>query len=419
MEKITLTTIILSSLFLVLIIMVTLRLLMDLRRKKLKEKETDTTQVGFVVDTFHELVATLKEKERELEGLKRHAEDRASSIEIYNEDILQSVPSGVISFDRELTVTKMNSAAGKILDLKEEDVLDKSYGAVFGSPVADIIKHKKTVERAEVAYVTAGGKRIWLGLNMSPLKDSAGNVIGQILVFTDLTELKAFQSQMELRERLSNLGEMSAGIAHELRNPLGVISGYTKILLKRADAGSVPAVEAIAKEVEVMDRIISDFLSFARPTELVQSEVDLGDLLSGCIQGIEDSSKGAVRFVRDHDALPVIHGDEVLLRQSVTNLMQNAVEAMPEGGEVRIGVHVDDVLRLSVSDTGHGMAENIRNRIFLPFYTTKERGTGLGLSIVHKVVVSHGGTVDVESSEKGTTFTINLPKTLIVEKRSG
>jgi signal transduction histidine kinase len=106
---------------------------------------------------------------------------------------------------------------------------------------------------------------------MSPLKDSKNNTIGQLLVFTDLTELKAFQSQQELRERLSTLGEMSAGIAHEMRNPLAVISGYTKLLWKKADDSIRPAVESIEKEVAVMDRIITDFLSFAKPTDLISA----------------------------------------------------------------------------------------------------------------------------------------------------
>ena len=413
MEKVTFAAIILSSLLLVLILMAIFRILMSFNRKKMKEEDKDKTQVGFVVNTFHELVAKLKDKERELEALTKKAEDRASSIEIYNENILQSVPSGVISLGRDLTITKMNSSAEEILDVKEKDVKGKNCFSVFGGPIADIIRARKTLERAEVSFVTAGGKRIWLGLNISPLKDSAHNTIGQILVFTDLTELKAFQSQMELRERLANLGEMSAGIAHELRNPMAVISGYTKLLMKKVDEGARPAVEAISREVVVMDRIISDFLSFAKPTELVQSDVELAGLISGCVQGVEDPSKG-IRVIHDYGSLPVIRADEVLLRQSVTNLIQNAIEAMPEGGEVKISIRQDDALRLSVSDSGHGMAEGIRDKIFLPFFTTKERGTGLGLSIVHKVVVSHGGTVDVESSEKGTTFTINLPKSLVL-----
>jgi signal transduction histidine kinase len=271
------------------------------------------------------------------------------------------------------------------------------------------------VERAEFGYTTQSGKRIWLGLNMSPLKDSSNDVIGQILVFTDLTELKAFQSQTELRERLFTLGEMSAGIAHELRNPMAVISGYTKILSKKVDASLISAVEAISKEVAVMDRIITDFLSFAKPKELVVTEVDLRELVNGCVTAVSDGLEG-ISVVNDTAMLPVIKADEVLLRQSFTNLLRNAVESMPEGGEMKISGSVKECLSISISDTGHGIPEEIRDKIFLPFYTTKERGTGLGLSIVHKIVVSHGGTIQVDTGGQGTTFTVKLPKGMIVSE---
>jgi signal transduction histidine kinase len=112
----------------------------------------------------------------------------------------------------------------------------------------------------------------------------------------------------------------------------------------------------------------------------------------------------------------MIKADEVLLRQSVTNILQNAVESMPEGGDLTVSGSVGEYLDISVSDTGHGIPENIRDKIFLPFFTTKERGTGLGLSIVHKIVTSHGGTVQLESGERGTTFTIRLPKDVIVPR---
>jgi PAS domain S-box-containing protein len=383
------------------------------QRKKLDSKDKDASQVGFVVDTFHELVTKLKEKERELEVLKRQAEERAHSIGLYNEHILQSVPSGVISFDQDLRITRMNSSAEKILDLKESDVIGRTYAEIRNSPISDIIEKRSTVQRAEVGYLTHSGKRIWLGLNISPLKDSANNTIGQILVFTDLTELRAFQSQKELRERLSTLGEMSAGIAHELRNPMAVISGYTKILLKKVDEASHPAVEAISREVAVMDRIIADFLSFAKPTEMMATQFDLGRLVESCLKGLEGRAKG-IYVTNNTGGLPVIKADEVLLRQAVTNLIQNAVESMPEGGDLTARGFVDDALRLSISDTGHGIPKNIRDKIFLPFYTTKERGIGLGLSIVHKIVVSHGGAIEVQSGDKGTTFTITLPKDMIV-----
>lgn len=413
MTHVALTYITLSLLVLFIIMLFLLRVVYRHRKKEEAETNKDSTEVGFVVDTFHDLVTALKEKERELEILRVKAEERASSVEIYNEDILQSVPSGVVSFDKGFTITKMNSAAEKILDLKESESIGKEYHEIFSNPLLEFISKMETIERTETAYVTKTGRRIWLGLNISPLKDSSGKIIGRILVFTDLTELKSFQSQMELRERLSNLGEMSAGIAHELRNPLAVISGYTKILSRKVDETLSPAVEAISKEVSVMDRIITDFLSFAKPTELILTKVNLGDLLEGCAAVAEDSHN-PIRVVKDFGSFPVVMADEVLLRQSVINLLQNSVDSMQDGGTLTIKVRLGDCLSISISDTGHGIPDAIKDKIFLPFFTTKERGTGLGLSIVHKVVVSHGGSMHLETGCQGTTFTLNLPGNMVV-----
>ncbi len=415
MNSATLFFVSLSFIVLVLILAYILRAVFALKQAKAEEKEKAVTEVGFVVDTFHDVVSKLKEKERELEILRRKAEARASEIEIYNEDILQSVPSGVVSFDQNLSITRMNAAAEAILDCREGEVVGKGYREVFGSPIREMVAGRQTVERTDTGYTTRAGKRIWLGLNMSPLKDSTGTVIGQILVFTDLTELKAFQSQVELRERLSNLGEMSAGIAHELRNPMAVISGYTRILSKKADQALLPAVEAIAKEIAVMDRIITDFLSFAKPTELVLSDVDPGALLESCIRAVEETAKGIV-ITRQFAGSRPIRADEVLLRQAFNNLLQNAIEAMPDGGTLKVSVGTEDGgVEITISDTGHSIPAELQDKIFLPFFTTKERGTGLGLSIVHKVVVSHGGSISVNSgrrgsAEGGTTFTILLPR---------
>lgn len=374
----------------------------------------DGSQVGFVVDTFHELVSKLKDKERELEVLRRKAEDRALAIESYNENILQSVPSGVMSFDEEMRITKINLSAEKILEVKGEMIIGKYHTEVLSKPIIDLLNEKKVIDRGEIGYTTPSGKRVWLGLTLSPLKNSEGRTIGQILIFTDLTHLKAFESQMELRTRLSSLGEISAGIAHELRNPLGVIAGYTKLLSKKVDNSLKLTVDAISREVDGMDRIISDFLSFAKPTELNISDIDLKMVIEGCI-GAAVGERDDIEIHLDVDRLPVIKGDEVLLRQAFTNLMQNAIEAMPGGGELMIRGKFEgsgsgvDFLDILISDTGHGIAESIIDKIFLPFFTTKERGTGLGLAIVQKIIVSHGGDIFVDSSEKGTTFTIRFP----------
>ncbi len=416
MNQDTVTIITLFSICTILFFSCIIKIVVGYYRKRPEIQKYDAGHVGFVVDTFHTLVSRLKEKERELEMLKKNAEEKASTIEIYNENIFQSVPSGVISFDCESRITRINSTAAKILGLKESNIAGRRHNEILNSPITDIIESKKTVERAEISYTTQTSKRIWLGLTISPLKDSSNNIIGQILVFTDLTELKAFQSQMELRERLSSLGEMSAGISHELRNPMAVISGYTKILSKKADNSLMPAIDSITREVAVMDRIIADFLSFARPTELIPYDVDLDELATSCIKAIKDRDEYGNISIRA-DKLPVIKGDEIQMRQLFSNLFQNAVEAMPEGGSLNIGVSTGDSLVISISDTGHGIPDNIRDKIFLPFYTTKERGTGLGLSIAHKIVVSHGGIIDVGVGirDKGTTFTLKFPGEIIVD----
>jgi len=376
--------------------------------KKKSTERKDTSQVGFVVDTFHELVSKLKEKERELEILRQKAEDRAVIIEGYNENILQSVPSGVMSFDEELRITKVNLTAEKVFEVKRETVLGKYHENVLNRPITDLLKGKKVIERGEISYTTPSGRKIWLGLNLSPLKNKEAKTIGQILVFTDITEIKAFEAQMELRSRLSSLGEISAGIAHELRNPMGVIAGYTKLLSKKADESLRPTVNAIAKEINVMNRIISDFLSFAKPAELNISDVDLKGIIGNCVSVVA-GGKGDIKTHIDIDGLPAIKGDEVLLRQAFTNLIQNAIESMPKGGELSVRSSLGDFIEVSISDTGPGIAENIVDKIFLPFFTTKDRGTGLGLSIVQKIIVSHGGNIFVDNSNKGTTFRIKFP----------
>ena len=368
----------------------------------------DTSQVGFVVDTFHELVTKLKDKEKELEVLRQKAEDKATIIEGYNENILQSVPSGVISLDEALRVTKVNLSAEKILEIKRESTLGKYHADVLNKPITDLLNDKKIIERGEITYLTPSGRRIWLGLTLSPLKDREDNIIGQILIFTDLTQLKALEAQMELRSRLSSLGEISAGIAHELRNPMAVIAGYTQLLSKKADPSLKPTVDAITTEINVMNRIISDFLSFAKPAELAISDVDLKKIIENCIVTLV-RERNNIKVHLDIEDLPVIKGDDILLRQAFTNLIQNAVEAMPAGGDLTIKYATSNLLEVMVSDTGPGIPEDMADKIFLPFFTTKNRGTGLGLSLVQKIIVSHGGSISIDSSERGATFRIRLP----------
>ncbi|MDP2166935.1 MAG: ATP-binding protein [Thermodesulfovibrionales bacterium] len=399
-----------GGLFFMAVLFTIVRAYWRAQKRDLSGAAEGATEVGFVVDTFHGLVAALKEKERELEILRNAAEDKAAAIEGYNENILESVTSGVVSIDESVGVTKINSSAEKILEIKREDVLGKEVSAVFGGRIAEILTGRGTVDRGEMQYITPSGKRIWLGFTLAPLLDRDKNEIGRLFVFTDLTELKALESQAELRQRLSSLGEMAAGIAHELRNPMAVIAGYTKLLGRQTDNPIAKTVDAISKEVSVMDKIINDFLSFARPGEMKFSEVNLYGLIEESSHSLA-AERQDIEVSIDMDRALAVKGDEILLRQAFTNLIQNSIEAMGGGGRVSVTAATrGGEVCISVSDTGHGIPEGVRDKIFLPFYTTKERGTGLGLAIVHRIVALHGGSIAVADTGGGTAFMIRLPK---------
>ncbi len=376
------------------------------RSEKTKRADKDT-QMGFMVNTFQELVQKLKEKERELEEMRRLAEERAENIESYNENILQSVPSGVVSFDRELRVTSINSAAERMLLVSADDGVGKLFDEIFNRKISELIRNNESLNREEVIYESPSHSRLWLGLTISPLKDSKGESIGKIIIFTDLTDLKALESQVRLRENLSSLGEMSAGIAHELRNPMGVIAGYTKILSRKVSDDLKENVEAINKEIEMMDRIISDFMSFAHPLNLNKTVFDISEMLREISKSIPTGDKEIhVNYSMNKCD---VEGDETLLRQVITNLFQNSIEAIRERGELSLSSEKrGSSVHIGIADTGHGISDEIRSKIFMPFYTTKEKGTGLGLAIVHKIVISHGGSISFNSSADGTAFNVIL-----------
>lgn len=376
-----------------------------------KVEGKEGSEVGFVVDTFHDLVAKLKEKEKELERLKAFAEEKAGRMEAYNENILQSVPSGVVSVDNSLKIKSINQAAERILGVDSKEIIERNFNEVFNEPLTALIKDNRTVSRVEYQYVTSDRRHIWLGITTSQLKNAACEKIGLIFVFTDLTDIKALQAEVDLKQRLSQLGEMSAGISHELRNSMSVISGYAKLLGKKADTSMMSTVDAISAEIDNMNKIISELLAFAKPTVLNTEQVDLNRLVEETAASVTGSSS-AVKVSINSDETVSINADKVLLRQALTNLFVNAAEAMPGGGGLEIELNrVRNKAEIRIRDTGHGIPEDIRQKIFLPFFTTKDEGIGFGLALVQKIIVSHGGSIEVESKDgEGTTFRVTLPE---------
>ncbi len=400
-----------AGIILIVFLIVSARVYINRGRKVMETHGAarDGSEVGFVVDTFQDLMAKLKEKEKELERLKAFAEEKAIRMEAYNENILQSVPSGVISVDNSILIKSINQAAEKILGIDAAGTIGKRFDEVFRDPLAMLLNEDKPVSRVEYPYITDDRRHIWLGITTSQLKNSAGENIGLIFVFTDLTDIKALQSQVELKQRLSQLGEMSAGISHELRNSMSVISGYAKLLSKKVELSNKGTVDAIQSEISVMDKIISELLAFAKPTFLNREQLVLNDVIKETVETAAGSH--ASIDVKINSAGPVsVKADKVLLRQALTNLFVNAVEAMPEGGCLEIDVSsLHGKAEIIIRDTGTGIPEGVIQKIFLPFYTTKQEGIGLGLALVQKIIVSHGGNIEVESKEgEGSVFRIVL-----------
>ena len=392
--------------------------LMRRYRRELGDKQEEpekTRDVSFVIGAFQDVTRQLKEKEKELERLRSLAEQRAENIESYTENILQCVTSGVITFDGNGLCTTMNRAAEEILGLEQKKALGKTCGEIFGEGdicriVQDTLQKGIPSRRMETELVRKN-HRLWLGFNTALLMDLQGKSLGVILSFSDLTEVKQLQEQMELRERLTALGEMSAGIAHELRNPMAVIAGYLNLLAKKQDGTGQAVIKDVLAEISGMNRIIGDLLTFARPTALNRTAVNMRELIEACVSTVLQAKVADARITT---VIELGEGtasvDEVLMRQALGNLIQNAVEAMPEGGTLTVRSQRDRELFIAIKDTGAGVPREQHRKIFLPFFTTKDKGVGMGLALTHKIITAHGGRVEVESREdSGSTFTVVLP----------
>jgi two-component system sensor histidine kinase PilS (NtrC family) len=270
--------------------------------------------------------------------------------------------------------------------------------------------------RFEADCLTAEGLRLRLGFSISPLFSENGETTGTVITFQDLTHIRALEETSRRQDRLAAIGRMAASIAHEIRNPLAAMRGSIQML--RADmegrSSQTELMEIILRESDRLNRIISDFLSYARPRSIIQSKVDVGELLKQTFTLLGHSAEISEKQVIEAevpDSPVLIDADSEQLQQVFWNLARNALQAMPTGGTLRATVekHAQTRLRIAFSDTGRGMSPEQVEHLFEPFSSTTG-GTGLGLSIVYQIIRDHGGTINVRSRKgQGTTITIELP----------
>jgi two-component system sensor histidine kinase PilS (NtrC family) len=362
------------------------------------------------------------------EKLQKTEEDFAD-LNVLHELILSSIKSGIITTDLQGKIRAINRSAEELSGLSADDAIGRSVFSIFGDDLrAPIESSLNSVQNAEFAppRFEASIERNGVGAktvacSVSPLIGRAGGVNGLILAFQDRTEFHEMEENLRRADRLSAVGRMAAGLAHEIRNPLGSISSAVQFL---ADKGSETAergalMNVIVRESDRLNNIISDFLAYARPQDGIShrriSDVDAGEALKDCLALLKHDPSVREKHVfdlREPSKKILIQADETQLKQVFWNILQNSVQAMPDGGTLAIDLDEpdDNFVRIAFSDDGCGIDRATLENIYEPFQSGSN-GTGLGLSIVHRIVTEGGGRIDV-SSERGvgTKITIELPK---------
>jgi two-component system sensor histidine kinase PilS (NtrC family) len=373
---------------------------------------------GMLADQLHQADQSLREKEL---GLSR--------LQVFHESIVQSISSGVFTTDETGRITSFNPAAQEATGYHVDQVRGRLWHEVFNWQPDEASSQAALMSLASVRFEVeckrADGSRLILGMTVSPFHEQ-GKQTGLVGVFKDLTQIRDLEEEMRRREWLATLGEMSAGMAHEIRNPLGALAGAMQML--RADTfgddTSRRLMDIAIREAKRLDNIITEFLQYARPPALHLREYDLNKVLAEALDLIQHEAR-----TRQHLMMSVAMAKEPLvgqvdqdqLKQVFWNLATNAFDAMPAGGRLTIVTglkQVDvmgtrtDVLEVSFQDTGEGIPKQNFDKIFLPFFTTKKEGSGLGLAQVHRIVDLHGGWVKVDSEVgHGAKFVVCLPRT--------
>ncbi|HEB70633.1 MAG TPA: PAS domain S-box protein [Desulfobulbus sp.] len=336
--------------------------------------------------------------------------------------LVSKLPVGIIATEKSGTIATWNKAVTDLIGIEANNSIGRKPAEILPQVLADFF----TVENSTDDLSVGGGREVRLVVHGEELvlnchhlviTDRNGEPEGEVLLLSNMTELKNLEKEMRETERLAAVGRMAAGVAHEVRNPLSSIKGLA-LLLKGKFARQSNEHETAAlliQEVERMNRTISELLSFARPAPLELTEVDLQPLLEQQVRLLvaDAASDNIVFDLKVADDLLPVAADQDRLKQVLLNILLNGIQAMDSGGRltVRAWNNPDNkTVVLTISDTGVGMGKETLNQVFFPYFTTKSRGTGIGLAISQKVIADHGGTIYLSSVPgEGTVVTVELP----------
>ncbi len=389
-------------------------------------RQVDNSQqsdVEIVVEEYTRIIEELKEKERQLRELNAQVQSRADSLELFNQYLLESIHSGIITTDKTGTIKTINRAAGTILEISDDSTgfIGQHYSTLLTDKTAisqwlsESLRGECNIGYQETSYVTPSGQTKKLGVSISVIVDSENNFVGASLLVNDLTETERLRTELETKNRLAALGEMAGGLAHQLRNSMGAISGYGRLLKKRLARKGIqePSFDSMIEETIAAEELTDRFLQFARPLAVETITVSIKEEVAEFLESCRTQEKyTGIEFVEQYAADAEVSLDPLLFRQVLGNLVDNAVNAYPDRqGKIEIHIEADmSEVKIHVRDFGCGIAEINRDNIFTPFFSSRPSGTGLGLPLANKIVDLHGGNLSLTStSEQGTTFTISLP----------
>ncbi len=336
-----------------------------------------------------------------------------------NDLIIENAADGVIAIDRQGDVTTMNPAAEVITGYQRHELVGQPYSMLFDntqfySPVLDTLEHGTEHVALEISF-PGRDRTIELSVTTSRIHNTHGEMIGALVIFSDLTARKETQRRMAQAERLATLGELMAGVAHEVRNPLTAIRGYVQILRQQTrDPIHQEYLSVVLKEIDSINKVIQQLLEFSRPRHSQWQQVSLNALVEETLVLVQTAGVQArVDFISELDnELSPINADRELLKQVLLNILINAVQAISARGKIRIRTwqYSDSQQAISIEDNGSGIDLSLQKKIFDPFFTTKASGTGLGLALSQRIINAHQGDIRVASLPGyGATFTLILP----------
>lgn len=369
------------------------------------------------------LASKLADRRASSEQLKKTAKTLAN-LRVLHERIVESIRSGLITTDLTGDIYTFNAAAAEITGYRASDMIGKSIFSLFGNihlPIADSLETTEMGEsprRFETDVETPENFIVRVGYNIAPLFSEAGKTTGLIITFQDLTEIRSMEESARRKDRMAAVGRVAAGLAHEIRNPLGAMRGAIQVLESTTPKETAQAslMEIILRESDRLNNIITNFLTYARPRVGNFHEIDVCEAIAETFTLLKHSPdvKENLHLDIDLPSAPVfISADPTQLKQIFWNLARNAIQSMPDGGNLKVKLEKvagSERVRILFEDSGCGMTASQVEQLFEPFSESTTGGTGLGLSIVYQIIRDHNGTINVRSLEgKGTTITIELP----------